>query len=116
MMTKGRKPPIHALARPGVIGGLLLAFALPFANLVVAFLWERQIVIFDPDGAVIGALQGTFLWELLLGPLGIVAAGRSAAIRSRLTWFALFVVAAPVLAWLWFLGVASVGALAGEPF
>ena len=107
---------MRTLTRPGVVGGFLLALWLPVLNLIVAFLWERQIVTFDPDGAVIGALQGTFLWELFLGPIGIVVAGRSAGIRSPLTWFALFWVAVPVLAVLWFVGVASVGGLAGEPF
>jgi len=72
--------------------------------------------MFDPDGAVIGALQATALLEVLLGPIGIVVAGRAAGIQSRLAWFNLFVVGIPVLAWLWFIGVASVGGLAGEPF
>ena len=107
---------MHTLTRPGVIGGLLIALALPVLNLIVAQLWERQIVTFDPDGAVIGALQATPLWEVFLGPIGIVVAGRSAGIRNPLTWFALFVVAVPVLAVVWFVGVASVGGLAGEPF
>ena len=107
---------MRALTRPGVIVGLILALALPLLNLLVAQLWERGIVTFDPDGAVIGVLQGTFLWELLLGPLGIVVAGRSAGTRTPLEWFALFGVAIPVLLVLWFIGVASVGGLAGEPF
>lgn len=107
---------MHKLTRPGVIGGLLIALALPVLNLVVAQLWNGRIVMFDPDGAVIGFLQATALWEVVLGPIGIVVAGRSASIRSPLGWFNLFLVGIPVLAWLWFVGVASVGGLAGEPF
>ena len=107
---------MHTIIRPGVIGGLLIAFALPVLNLIVAFLWERQIATFDPNGAFIGLLQATALWEAFLAPIGIVVAGRSAGIRSPLGWFNLFVVGIPVLAVLWFVGVASVGGLAGEPF
>jgi hypothetical protein len=107
---------MRTLTRPGVIAGLLIALALPLVNLIVAQLWERQIVTFDPDGPVIGVLQATFLWEAFLGPIGLVVAGRSAGIRSPLGWFNVFAVGIPVLAWLWFIGVASVGGQAGEPF
>ena len=96
--------------------GLLIALALPVANLIVANLWDRRIVIFDPDGAVIGVLQGTFLLELFLGPLGLFVAGSSAGVRGFVQWSALLLMTVPPLALLWFLGVASVGLLAGEPF
>jgi len=107
---------MRTLTRPGVIGGLLLALTLPLVNLLVGFLWANQIVTFDPDGPVIGALQATALWEVGLEPIGLVVALRSARMRSALGWFNLFLVGIPISAWLWFLGVASVGGLAGEPF
>ena len=104
------------LKRPGVILGLMIALALPLANLIVANLGERGIVVFDPEGAVIQALKVTFAWEIFLGPLGILVIGSSAGVRSFPGWSALILVALPVLGFLWFLGVAMVGGLSGSPF
>ncbi len=61
---------MHAFTRPGVIGGLVIALALPLLNVIVAFLWANQIVTFDPDGAVVGALQATPCGRPFLGPSG----------------------------------------------
>ena len=107
---------MHTLTRPGVILGLGIALALPLANLIVAILWDRRIVVFDPEGAVVQALKLTFAWEFFLGPIGIVVAGWSAGVRSPLVWSALFLLGIPVLAFLWFVGVAMVGGLSGSPF
>jgi hypothetical protein len=107
---------VRRLKRPGVILGLVIAFALPLANLIVANLGERGIVVVDPDGAVIQALKSTFAWEIFLGPLGILIVGSSAGVRSLLGWSGLILVAIPVLGFLWFLGVAMVGGLSGSPF
>ncbi len=104
------------LRRPGLILGVLIALAVPFSSLVVAFLWDRGMLPLEPNGAFVQTLQATAPWELILGPVGIVVAGRSAGLRGFLAWLGLIVVGVPVLAFVWFVGVAYLGGLAGEPF
>jgi hypothetical protein len=52
----------------------------------------------------------------LLGPIGIVIAGRSSGVRGVVSWIAVFIVAQPIVVFAWFLGVASLGGSLGNPF
>jgi uncharacterized membrane protein YhdT len=45
-----------------------------------------------------------------------VIAGRAAGLRGFGAWFGLALVAIPILFFVWFVGVAYLGGLAGEPF
>lgn len=102
--------------RWGLVAGVSIATFLPLVNFAAALLWDNGIVELDPDGPFVGLLQGTAFWELLLGPIGVVVALLAARVRSVLTWTATFLVAVPALAILWFVAVAYLGGLAGEPF
>lgn len=102
--------------RFGVILGLIIALAIPVLSFVVAFLWDRGVLALAPNGPFVQALQSIAVWELVLGPVGIVVAGRSAGLRGVAAWLATVLLAVPVLAYLWFVGVAYLGGLAGEPF
>jgi hypothetical protein len=53
---------------------------------------------------------------VLLGPIGVVVAGRSAGIRGAFGWFVLMVVAVPVLTSLWLGSVMAFGSATGNPF
>lgn len=107
---------MQTLRRPGLILGVLIALAVPFSSLVVAFLWDNGMLALEPNGAFVQTLQAAAPWELILGPVGIVVAGRSAGLHGFLAWLGLIVIAVPVLAFVWFVGVAYLGGLAGEPF
>jgi hypothetical protein len=100
----------------GVVLGALMAVAIPLTQMVVAFLWDRYIVELEPNGPFVQSLQSATGLEFGLGPLGVVLLGYSPGIRRVIGWVALFVVAVPVLVFLSFLGAASLGGLAGEPF
>jgi hypothetical protein len=63
---------------------------------------------------VIGLLARTSL--LLLGPVGIVVAGRSVGVRGASNWLALLIVALPAYAVVWFVCVATVNGALGNPF
>jgi hypothetical protein len=112
----GRVDGRSARSVAGMVLGAVLALAVPLSQVVVAFLWDRGIVQLEPNGPFVQFLQAAAGFEFAVGPLGVVILGRSASLRGVLAWAALFVVAVPVLAFLWFVGVASLGGLAGEPF
>ncbi len=96
--------------------GILIATLVPLVSGSTAFLLANRILQLEPNGPFVQAIQGTALGEIFLGPMGLVVAGRSARLKGILARLALFTVSLPVLAWLWFVAVASLGGLAGEPF
>jgi hypothetical protein len=100
----------------GTIVGIVLAFAIPVSNGVVAVLWSSGVVQLDPEGAFVKGLQAPGFAGSLLGPIGIVVAGLFARVRTFSGWFALIVIGIPLLTIFWFYAVASLGGLAGEPF
>lgn len=101
--------------RAGLLLGMAIAIAVPLASLVVAYLWDHGVLALEPNGAFVQILEGSALWEIVLGPLGIVIVGRSAHVRGS-AWIGLFLIAIPSLFALWFVSVAYLGGLAGEPF
>jgi hypothetical protein len=100
----------------GTIVGIVLAFAIPVSNGVVALLWGGGAVQLDPDGVFVKGLEAPGLAGILVGPIGIVIAGWFAGVRTFSTWFVLIVLGIPLLTILWFYAVASLGGLSGEPF
>jgi hypothetical protein len=106
----------RAHRRTGLLLGALIALAVPVSMLVVAFLWDRGVLTLEPNGAFVQTLQAIAIYEIFLGPLGVVIAGRAAGLRGLVPWLVLILLAIPALAVLWFIGVAYLGGLAGEPF
>ena len=101
--------------RTGIVLGIALALAVPVVSLVVASLWQAGILALEPNGAFVQALQATGPWAIVLGPIGIVIVGRAARL-TRAEWFFWVVFGLPSLLVIWFVSVAFLGGLAGEPF
>jgi len=101
---------------PVALGGLALATVIPFVQLVVAVLWGNGIVSLEPNGSFVQLIQATGPFGLVLGPIGVVVLGLGARVRGALPWASFLIVGMPVLAIAWFLSVAYLGGLAGEPF
>ncbi|MEO8461781.1 MAG: hypothetical protein ABI555_01095 [Chloroflexota bacterium] len=101
--------------RTGIVLGIVIALAVPVISLVVASLWEAGILSLEPNGAFVQALQATALWEIGLGPIGMVIIGRAARF-TRAEWFLWAILEVPSLLVIWFVSVAFLGGLAGEPF
>lgn len=112
-------PDSNRAGRPngwGVLAGLVIATCVPILSLMVALVWDVGIVELEPNGPFVQGVQGISPLGLLLAPIGIVVALWAGRVRSLLTWVASFIVAIPLLAVLWFIAVAYLGGLAGEPF
>ena len=99
----------------GVLLGLLIATIIPLVHLVVASLWANGFVTLEPNGPFVQTIEATGPIGLFLVPIGLVVLGLAARLRG-LRWVALFAVGLPALAILWFVGVAYLDGLAGEPF
>ena len=76
---------------------------------------NHGILTLEPNGAFVQTLQSTGPREIALGPIGIMVVGRSARLSGS-RWILMFVVRGPLLLVLWFVSVAYLGGLAGEPF
>jgi len=97
--------------------GAFIALVVPTSYVVLARLVEVGIVPSDQVHTLVHSLDKIlFPWGVLLGPIGVVVAGRSAGIRGVLGWLVLMIVVVPVLASLWFMSVLTFGAATGEPF
>ena len=105
-------------SRLGLIAlGTLVAFGAPVAAILVAWLWSEGVISLEPNGPFVQTLQfGGGELEMLLAPLGIWLIGMGARLATPARWIALFALCSPVIAVLWFMGGASLGGLAGEPF
>ncbi len=101
----------------GLVVGAFIALVVPISSWVLALLVENGIAPYEQTHALFG-LFGLLDWIslFLLGPVGIVIAGRSAGVRGVLGWLALLIVALPVFAFVWFLCVATLGGTLGNPF
>lgn len=99
-----------------VILGALLALGVPMASAAVAALWSTGWIDPDPNGGIVAALQSLGLPSLALSPFGLWLAAWGARVRGALAWTAVFLWGLPVLAVVWFVSVAWLGGLAGEPF
>lgn len=105
-------------SRRGVVLGLILAFAIPVSCWVLATLVEHGLAPYDQMHALYRT--DTFsliaLSEVLLGPIGIGIALWSGGVRGAFVLAGLIIVSVPVLAFVWFLGVATLGGALGNPF
>ena len=99
-----------------VMVGASIALVVPISYWVLASLVENGIAPYDQTHSLFDLL-GLLGWIslFLLGPIGIVIAGRSAGVRGALAWLALLI-AVPVLAFVWFVCVATLGGTLGNPF
>ena len=105
-------------SRRGVLVGAFIALVVPISYLVVALLVENGIAPYDQTHDLFLGPLSVLGWIslFLLGPIGIVIAGRSAGVRGALAWLALLIVALPVSAIVWFMCVATLGGALGNPF
>jgi hypothetical protein len=99
-----------------MVFGLTLALAVPLVSGAVAALWSAGWIDPDPNRGLVPALQAIAMPSLLFSPVGLVLLARGAGVRGVLGWTAVLVVGLPALALVWFVSVASLGGLAGEPF
>jgi hypothetical protein len=104
-------------SRRGLGVGAFIALVVPISYLVLAVLVENGIAPYDQTHALLNPL-GLLGWIslFLLGPVGIVIAGRSAGLRGVIAWLALIIVAIPVFAFVWFACVATLSGALGNPF
>lgn len=104
-------------SRRGLGVGAFIALVVPISYLVLAVLVENGIAPYDQTHALLNPL-GLLGWIslFLLGPVGIVIAGRSAGLRGVIAWLALIIVAIPVVAFVWFVCVATLSGALGNPF
>jgi MFS family permease len=90
-------------SRRGVLVGAFIALFVPTSDLLLAQLVGNRIAPYEQTRSlldVIGLLSWTSLF--VLGPIGIVIAGRSGGVRGALAWLALLIVALPLYAVAWF--------------
>ena len=100
----------------GLAIGALIAIIVPASFGIFGLLLQAGVIQFERDENTMERLTTIALTEGFLGPIGIVVAGRSAGLRHPLTWLGLFIVAVPLLAVLWFPGVATLSGALGSPF
>ena len=105
-------------SRRGVLVGAFIALVVPISYLVVALLVENGIAPYDQTHDLFLGPLSVLGWVslFLLGPIGIVIAGRSAGVRGALAWLALLMWALPVFAFVWFVCVATLSGALGNPF
>jgi hypothetical protein len=104
-------------SRRGLGVGGFIALVVPISYLVLALLVEKGIAPYDQTHSLLD-LIGLLGWIslFLLGPVGIVIAGRSAGVRGAGAWLGLTIVAVPVFAFVWFVCVATLSGALGNPF
>ena len=99
-----------------IVAGAVLALLYPALSLAIAIAWDRGLVELDPNGPFVQTIQRLGVPALLLAPIGLVVLIWSIGVRHPLSWVSLLVMGLPMLALFWFLCVAYLGGLAGEPF
>jgi hypothetical protein len=101
----------------GLLVGSFIALVVPISSYVLAILVENGIAPYDQTHSLLN-LIGLLSWIslFLLGPIGIVIAGRSAGVRSPGAWLTLVILAVPLFAIIWFFCVASLSGALGNPF
>lgn len=103
-------------SRRGLVIGAFIALVVPISYWVLALLVENGIAPYDQMHSLLNLFGLISLSELLLGPIGIVIAGRSAGVRGAIAWLVLIIVGIPLLAVVWFLCVATLSGALGNPF
>ena len=98
----------------GILAGAVVALALPLAYWVLGLGLERDLLIDDQVRQLAGVLTSIAPAELVLGPLGLLLAGRSAGIRGTAAWAVVVLVLAPALAVIWLLGLLTLGGALGS--
>ncbi len=97
--------------------GAFIALVVPISYVVLARLVEVGIAPNDQVHTLVPLLDWIlFPLGVLLGPIGIVVAGRSAGIRGAFGWLVLMIVAVPALAYLWFISALLYSGATGRPF
>ena len=96
--------------------GLLVAYGIPLAQLVVAQLWKMGVISPEPNGPFIQTLQAGSGVAIFLTPVGLALIGAALHLRGAVAWLVLYVLGIGAGAVLWFVGAAFLGGLAGEPF
>lgn len=99
--------------------GALIALGLPVAYLALAFLVQSGAV--DPERMggfkeVINSLGLNAFAEVILALIGISTAGQAVRLTSPWAWLLLYVVAVPLVGFVWFLCYATLGGTLGSPF
>ena len=90
---------------------------MPTSYLVLARLLEVGIVSRDQVHPLVPLLDTIlFPWGVLLGPIGVVVAGRSAGLRGAFGWIVLIILTVPALAFLWLASVFAYSGATGRPF
>lgn len=103
-------------ARPllGLVAGAFVALALPLLYWILGLGLERDLLTEDQVRPLASVLTSVAPAELLLGPVGILLAGRSAGIRRTGGWVVVALTIAPVLAVVWLLGLLTLGGALGS--
>ena len=104
---------------PGVLAGVLIALALPIVYSVFALLLSSGIVPLTRTGfpyEVLNSLGFNAAAEFVLAMVGIATVGRAARLETTWAWLGLYLIALPVLAFVWFLSYATLGGALGNPF
>ena len=101
----------------GIVVGAFIALVVPISEWVIAMLLDNGIASYDQARPLLD-LFGLLAWTSLfvLGPVGIVIAGRSAGVRGASAWFALIIVAIPLYVFGWFACIATLSGAMGNPF
>jgi hypothetical protein len=101
----------------GVALGGFIALGVPVSFWLLAALVAGGIAPYDQVRSALDVI-GLLGWASLfvLGPAGILIAGKSAGVSNAASWIALMVVAVPVFVILWFVGVATLSGTLGNPF
>lgn len=117
MTDQGAQPgePARTMSWRGVLIGLVVAFILPAGYRILAALVENGIAPYDQVHAQLDLLGTISLAELLLGPLGIVVAGRAARLRGGGPWFLWLLVTVPLVTFAWFVAVLTLSGTLGNP-
>ena len=104
-------------SRRGVMAGAFIALFVPASDLLLAQLVGSGIAPYEQTRSLLDVI-GLFAWTslFLLGPIGIVVAGRSVGVRGAINWLVLLIVALPAYAVVWFVCVATVSGALGNPF
>jgi hypothetical protein len=105
-------------SRRGLGVGAFITLVVPVSYWVTALLVEDGIAPYDEVHALYDGPLGPLGWIslFLMGPIGIVIAARSAGVRGVLSWLALIIVAVSTFAFVWLVGVATLGGAVGNPF
>ena len=102
--------------RRGVVVGAAIALAVPISYLAIGLIVQIGIAPSDAVRPFDDILTFVAVLEVLLGPAGIVIAGRSGGVRGVGPWLTLLIVTVPVLGILWFIALVTLGGATGNPF